>query len=294
MCLICIVYNAVGTRGILFTCCTEPSIQHVVDVRCFVNWNGPETTANRHTRRHCAGWVLERSHSLQGPGGWSRGLSWRILLTWSEQLLNWCHTGSLALSLSFTFPPTMHCFLSWGATFNTPTVHLLFIHSSVWGYYCRNIICNCVCRGVIRFYECVQESLNVYSRFSSLTEKREMSTTCKHCISRWCSFSVFPMQSATLLGFGKDSHRTWPRSLVWKSCVWPIQPPHFLHLWTCSLNCRQTTTNMVQARFFQLKLVWKWCWVSRKKLTIRVQVHKFIDYISLLFHEMLWYWTGCL
>lgn len=161
LCLVHVVYNAVGTRGILFACCTEPSIQHVIDMCCFVwltemGWK-PQPTG---THRHCASWVLERSHSLQGPVGWSRGLSRRILLTWSEQLLNWCHTGSLSPPLSVS--PTMHCFLTLGATFNTPTAHLLLTHVSLWAYYCSNIICNCVWRGVIRFYKCVQESLNVY------------------------------------------------------------------------------------------------------------------------------------
>ncbi len=97
-------------------------------------------------------------------------------------------------------------------------------------------------------------------------------------------------------GLGKDSHRTQtPVSGVKVLCL-AIQPPQLLQLWSLSLFKLLTDDKKCGAgtKHFSSSdaLLWKLCWVSRKTLTIRVHVHESIDYISLLFHEMPWYWAG--
>ncbi len=147
----------------------------------------------------------------------------------------------------------------------------------------------------------------------SLTEKHEMSITCKHRVSVWCrahftyfqckvyvgednSFVARLATKTTWLGTWFDLGKDKPQSLGWKSCVWPIQPPRLLRLQTVSLFKLLTDDKKCGAgmRHFSSRsmFVWKSCWVSQKTLTICVHVHKSIDYILLLFHEMLWYWAG--
>ncbi len=93
--LVCIVYEAAATRGVLFTCCAEPSTEVVmsgVSVFCAPNWTGAETTPTVPCDREqqwerwvCSGNSTESQH-INLSSHWKRDNHWAMnsLFTWSN------------------------------------------------------------------------------------------------------------------------------------------------------------------------------------------------------------------